>query len=250
MSIRYAIDNFIDSNTLSSVSTEDTLYVKEWMYNARQSKPFRMTAKTGNIVFDFGAARPDIFCILNHNLSNAATITLEFDNDPPNWGAPADSINLTWNELNIWESFTKDYRWQRLVFADAGNAANLSFGEIVATTYGTFTRNYNWGNSDILRFIKTDAVTKHKQRWRSFLAKGRAFNLQFSNITDALLVSEIEAFYEDFNGVDPFVFIPDDGEVNCWYVYCLNDLSVTREFIDVNNFSLSLEEQTRGINLL
>lgn len=250
MGIRYAINNLINSNTLDSVSTEDALYVKEWMYNERQSKPFRMTAKTGNIVFDLAAGRPDIIGIMNHNLTNAATITLEFANDPPNWGAPDDSIVLTWNELNIWESFTKDYRWLRLVLADAGNPYNLSFGEVILTTSGTFTRNYNWGSSDVLRFFKSDRVTGYGQRHRSLLAKGRAFNLRFENITDAHLVSEVEAFFDAFNGVDPFIFIPDDSEANCWYVYCLNDLEAVRNFIDINSFALSLEEQTRGIALL
>ena len=250
MSIRYIAGNYIDVNTLSSVSTESTLYKKEFMYDARQAKPWRMTAKTGNAVFDMGALRPTAIGILNHSLTAAATITLEFSNDPPNWGAPADCISLTWHTLNIWKAFSKDYRWLRLVVADAGNPYYLSFGEIVLYTYGSFTRNYNWKYSDTTRYIKSDRATKYGQRWRSRLAKGKGFSLNFDHVTDAHVISEIEAFFEAFDGVNPFIFIPEHTGTDCWYVECLNDLAIRRNFLNMNSFRLVLEEQTRGIEML
>lgn len=117
-------------------------------------------------------------------------------------------------------------------------------------TYGSFTRNYNWGYIDVSRYIKSDNITQYGQRWRARLAKGKMFSLDFANVDDAIVISEIEAFFEAFDGANPFIFIPESTETNCWYVYCLNDLEVRRNLININDFRLVLEEDTRGILML
>jgi len=252
MAIRYVLENFINVSTLDSVSSEDTLYVKGNMYNKRQSLPWRMTAKTNQYaVFDLGSDRPTIICILNHNFNSGVTLTLKADDDPPNWGAPAWTQALTYHALNIWYSWSdKDYRWWRLEISDAGNPSNPEIGELVLYTYGTFTRNYRWPYTEGIEYVKGDLRTAWGQRWRQRRAKLKKFALEFYGVSDTHLVSEIEAFFEALDGDLPFVLIPEHTESDCWYVDCLNDLEARREFYNINSFTLDLEEQSRGIELL
>ena len=263
MNTLYVKGNFVNVNTLFSVTSEDAAYVKEWMYNRRQSKPFRFMAKSGNqILIGDGVTRisPTIAAIMNHNLagtSGGGAFLWKIkgdDNNPPGggWDAPAYSRDITWHTLNMFKLLdgAPSYYYWLLDIDDFDNAlAGCNIGEFILSTWAAFPRNYAPGSRNAAEYIQFDNETPYKQRWRAFGAKRKTFNISFHGITNAQMVSEMEAMFDDLDGIHPFIFIPDSTEPDCWYVECPDILTVDRECKNINNFSLDLFEQTRGITI-
>lgn len=253
MGMRYSLGNYINSSTLESISTEDSIYPKENMYNKQQAMPWRMNAKSGNAVFNLGSNRPTILGIMNHNLvgNGAYSVTLSAhtsnDWDTPDWGPTP----VIFHEQNMFLIISGvDKQWWRIVASDPENGSNLEFGEIVLYTWAEFTMNYWWPYKEGLEYLVDENVTHYGHRKRTLKSKKKVFALDFGGVTDVNLVDEVEAFFEGFEGEDPFIFIPDSDETDSWYVYCLNSLLAQRRFLNDNKFSLQLEEQSRGITLL
>ena len=248
----YVPGNYITATTLSSVSSEDTPYYgKENMYDKNQGLPWGMTAKTNQYaVWDLGASRPTIICILNHNFTSAVTLTLKADNNPPNWGAPAWSQALTYHETNIYYVFSQNYRWWRLEISDGTNPVLPKVGEIVLYTYGSFAMNYKYPFIQRKTREVDENVSHYGKRWRRKRAVKMAYELDFDAVTDANLAGEVEDFFDAVDGENPVVFVPESTETICFYVDVLNELDAKRNFENLNAFSLSLEEQSRGIDLL
>lgn len=253
MAMRYVLGNYIDSTTLSSVSTENTpAFGKVNMYNRIQSLPWRMTAKSGHAIFDMGSNVPTVLGIMNHNLvgTGAYSLTLK---TAASEGAlvAADAENITFHAQNIWHVITSTpLQWWRIDVSDPDNGANLEFGETILHIWAAFTRNYLYPYKEGLDYVVDENVTHYGRRHRAKRAKRKLFNLDFEGVQDALLISEIEAFFEGLDGDRPFIFIPNGALTDSWYVECLNSMEATRIFLNYNKFSLKLEEQSRGITLL
>ncbi len=256
MGMRYSLGNYINSSTLESVSTEDSIYPKENIYDKEQAMPWRMNAKSGNAVFNLGSNRPTILGIMNHNLvgTGAYSVTLSAHTSDawgaPDWGPTA----VTFHTQNMFLLISGvDKAWWRIVASDPDNGSNLEFGEIVLYTWAEFTMNFWWPYKEGLEYIVNESVTDYGHRKRTKKAKRKVFTLDFDGVKDDDLVgasNEVEAFFEELDGENPFIFIPDSDETNSWYVYCLNSMLAQRKFIDDNKFTLQLEEQARGITLL
>jgi len=251
-------------------SSEDSLYQLEYLYNKSQSLPYRCAnAALGDaqwVMWDLQneTTPATMLALLNHNLVGTSVaapfvLTLSGDNGP-NWGDPAygpidvlgEGDTLT---RNIWLSLnalgtTETFQYWRLDITDPDNPYNYEFGELVHAVHGSFTRNYDWGYTEALRYIKAESRTLYGQRHRKKLAKQKYFMLTFNNVVDADIIGEVEDFFEALGGEYPFVFIPDAALDDCWYVLCLNDLDAKRNFLDINSFTLELEEEARGITLL
>ena len=91
MGLIYAIQNFINADSVIHVSSEDSVYTKDKLWNIRPSYPFRFLGYRGNprqhpeyICIDFGERKlPTLLAVFNHNLlgtSSAADITLKAAN--------------------------------------------------------------------------------------------------------------------------------------------------------------------------
>jgi len=259
MSMIYVIGNDIDSGTLSEVSSEDSIYPKENMYNLAQSMPWRMTSNAGHLIIDLGVGftEPMCFGIMNHNLLGTSVadpfvFTISADDDAPNWGDPAwGPITIPYHTHNIFytiPSAGRNHRWWRIDWDDPDNSA-LEFGEIILKTYSIFSMTFWWPYREGLDFIVDENVTHYGRRHRVKRAKKKSFKIDYDGVTDVNLVSEVEAFFESLDGDNPFIFVPEADETDSWYMECLNNLDAQRLFIDRSKFSLKLEEQSRGIIL-
>lgn len=253
MGMSYVSGNLINSNTLDSVSSERSIYPKENMFGERQSFPWRMTEKTSQFaIFNFGTGRPDIICILNHNFDPTVVLTLKAASDPPNWGAPAWSQVISYHKQNIYYVFSQDYPWFKLEIEDGNNNFLPEIGELIFSNKSQFTRNFEWPYSHGVGVVKTGNITPWGHRWSRKKAKKKKFDLFFQHYPNAELISEAEAFFNILDGEDhPFIFIPDESENDCWYMYVLNDYLIETKFkIKGNSFSMTLEEQSRGIKMI
>lgn len=261
MGIIYAPENLVDVNTLLSVTSEDTVYVKEWMYDRRQSKPFRFTAKSGNqILIDGGAGgiSPTIAAIMGHNLAGTGAFLCKIkadDSNPPGggWDAPTYERDITWHELNMFKLLdgAPTYQYWLLDIDDPDNElTGCNIGEFILGEWGTFSRGVEPGSRRTHRHLIFDNETEFGQRWKAFKATQDGFSISFPAFTDAKYQSEVQAFFDALEGVFPFVFIPDDEEDDCWYMEAPDILEAERQFKDCQSFSLELIEQSRGITTL
>ena len=263
MAIKYVTGNIITSATLDSVSSEDSsgFYNKENIYVKIQALPLRFTAKSNQYVIidrasDLAATFAGVF---NHNLTaSPGTFKLKgwtSANGPITDGTEAnptldESFTVTAGHKNSYLKFSENLRWYALMITDASNPNIPEIGEFVMGSHSSFTKNFVYPYAEMLRYIRGETVTPYGQRWLNQKAKVKRFLLDFLGITDANLLSEIQAFFEAIEGDDPFVFIPNDAAAYSWFVNCLSDLSAERVHYNYNNVSLELVEQGRGITLL
>ena len=260
MSMRYILGNYVNDDTIHTITGgEDPSgdYDKENLFDVDQALPWRMTAKTGSILLDFGANRPTAIGILQQNFSSGATIRLASDAaNPPGggggWGGGnEDNIEiLTWHNMNIWQSFTWDQQYFYLSIADAGNDNNLEIGELVFYTWGAFNMNYKYPFSEGLRRIIGENISHYGRRHRDRKAKQKIFNLEFDAVTDIDLAGQVATFFDTLDAENPFVFIPEHTEEDCFYGYALNDEEAERNFENLNAFNIEFEEQSRGWSML
>lgn len=263
MGIKYVTTNLINSTTLDKASSEDVsgFYDKENIYNKIQSLPLRFTAKTSQyVIVDLGSDTLITFAgVFNHNLTTdpPGAFTLKAflqatgkPSDCSGGGDWSDEFTVTAGHKNSFLTFSKTYRYWALCISDAGNANNPEIGEFVLSNHASFTKNFVYPYREILVYLRGETITPYGQRWLNQKAKVKRFLLDFLGVTDANLLSEIQAFFEAIDGDDPFVFIPDDAAAYSWFVNCLSDLEAERAWLNYNNFSLELVEQARGITLL
>lgn len=263
MSMKYVTGNLITSATMDSVSSEDAsgFYDKENLYNKIQSLPLRFTGKsTQYVIIDLGSNQLVTFAgILNHNFTTSPGVfkikAWTAANGPITDGTEAnptldENLTVTSGHKNTFKTFSETVRYFALLITDASNTAMPEIGEFVLGSHASFTRNFVYPYKEILRYIRGETVTPYGQRWLNQKAKIKRFLLDFPGITDANLLSEIQAFFEAIDGDDPFIFIPDDSAAYSWMVDCLSDLEADRVHYNYNTVKIELVEQLRGLTLL
>jgi len=262
ISMRYAVTNLITSSTLDSVSSEDTLYTMDNLYDKRQSKPFRFTSNSDEwILVDLGADTAVRFVsLLEHDFVSPSVLQIQAYSQatgkPADNGDPADhteTLTLCPENDNIFKRFSasQTYRYWMLSVTDASAPSNMGLGQfMLSPDASAFTRNHNWGFSEKLVINKSTQTTGYGQVWVAHKAMHKEFGLTYQHIADSEIDGEWLTFIMAVKGHVPFVFIPDDSDDKCWYVNMQSDWDMLREFINMTNFSLELREQSRGIAVL
>lgn len=116
-----------------STDSEDTNYPFGNLFDYNHSSVWRSDASTSAwfVAACSPGAKPVAQAVLlDHNLTNAAIITLEA-NASDSWASPAYSKNLIWTETNIREDIGQTYQYWRLVISDPGNPS----GYLTASTF-------------------------------------------------------------------------------------------------------------------
>ena len=263
MALRYVTGNLITSATLDSVSTEDSsgFYNKANIYDKIQSLPWRSTEKSDvYALIDLGANTAVTFCgLYRHNLSTGATVSklkgylqaTGKPSDPPNDAGDYDEdFTITSGHQNCYLTLSETMRYWAIILTEAANENNLEVGQVILSTHATFTKPIIYPYTEMIRYLRGETITPSGQRWRNKKGKFKKFVLDFMGITDANLISEIEAFFEAIDGELPFVFVPSDAAAYSWYVDCLSDLGAERAWLNYNNIQIELAEQGRGQTLL
>lgn len=261
MAMRYAITNYIGSHTPLYSSSEDDLYVLEYLYDLRPSKPFRFSgfgtysgAIPEWICVDLGApVAPNFTGIFNHNLSLTASGDLlrllaceggcpGQSGVPCYWegavsGMPSGSYlpaceidlsnRLTDNFPNICKRFAcGSYQYWMLEVIDANNSDGyIEIGEWFLGTVHTFTNaRLQPGRSDGPRFFRGENITYYGQIWSNFYSDTEEFSIIIkAHNEDPGEVDEMRIFLQQVAyNAGKFVFIPDDHYKFCYYVYMEN----------------------------
>ena len=253
----YSTENLIDTYTLSSVSTEDPLYVKEYLYDNRPSRPFRFTAKSSQwIIIDLSSAKPvTLACLFNHNLTAGATARIQA-HASNSWTSPAFNEALTWRALDLYHRFTQSFRWWSFAIDDPGNVA---FPEIGCAWLGNWARfqnvRVNPGRSDSPSFFQVEQVMQYGQDWDVYLSDTQTFDLSLTNYINPATVDDFHTFLRSIEGSSGrFVFIPDENQPHVFLVKVVGNPSSSRQVYsssgELRAWTLKLKVLTRGITLL
>ncbi|MBA7664611.1 hypothetical protein ES703_72672 [subsurface metagenome] len=284
MGLRYVIGNLINDNTTINRSSEDTLYVKENLYNERPSLPFRTTAKGAQwVCADFGEDTEVTFVgIFNHNLTTGPTLQLCGGNacevctcvtdmtdapaDPCGDGCgtqPTADFRNTWSKVDC----EANHQCWTLKITDTPDEDYYEIGEWVLGRWREFPKGIldapgePWvrlspGRADGPEFFMGNQRTHYGQDWSTYYSECERFELTFTNQNDPCVRDAIHVFLSDVQQTGGrFILIPDDTKSFCYYVIIDNlrdyaDRLIYGRTRELREWRLRLKTLTEGVRLL
>lgn len=242
--------------TLDSVSTENTIYVKENLYDFRPSKPFYFTAKAAQWVklfFAAGVQRATLACVFNHNFTNASDCHITGNNTGIWPGTDVGHIN--YRQLDEYLLFDQTYSYWWLTLTDAGNSYNPRIGEFFLGQWARFAHAHvQPGREDGPTFFASEQQTTYGQDWDVYLSEGQTFKIKLKNINDPAVIDDLHTFLRAISGpAGRFVFIPDDAQPHVYYCKVVGSPPATRLVYgehELREWSMDFKVLTRGITVL
>jgi hypothetical protein len=243
-----------DQNNLSgsaiTASSSNSSYPLSNLNSLPISKPFRFTGATSeNLQIDLGSAKTiSLVALVNHNLTSAATITI-------NAGASANpdgstfTTTIPWKLYDAWKVLNpaQTYRYWKIIIADSSNPnAFIQLGYGLMGTAIVLSANFSnqWQFSEQYENLEVQSEygTPHVVK----LFKRIQLDLPFQNIQEAdgaVLRALITALNRN---VTPLFLIPDSSRTDA--IFCRLESNLDRT-IDVNYLqttTLSFVEEGRG----
>lgn len=268
MTLLYATGNEVDADTLFSVSTEDTLYVMENLYNRRPGLPFRFTsATTGTICVDAGSGntiQPTFVGVINHNLATETVFNLEASNVSCGGGGGENwDLTLCTNHNNSGRKITPSigYRYWQLSITGTtvDTTPKIEIGEFILTDWANFTTLYVVTEGEGPMINTGSQKTHMGQPWDVYYSQGMIFTLQPIQQSTEGEIEEMRTFLQDLEGsAGRFVYCPDDTYLNtkCQLYYVMAE---GQEFLanrlrtgsaDMLQWNLRFAELPDGINFV
>ena len=252
-------DNQTVTAAMITPSTENASYPIENIVDPVRSRVYKPTSNTFNFVIDL-QTNATIKMITFHSplaeyfsISDAATITVEA-NSVLSWTSPPFTKTMTVEEtgafLFIDQATNSDYRYWRILVADATNPTIISLGyfymgDYTQLTSRTVSKGFSAGVRDETKTIKSMNGTLYfdeKQRYHVF----NGLSLGYIPATDR---RALEKMYYD-NGkstvmpisLDPNLKISEDYGELTKLMYFENAPSVNHHFDDVYSMAFSMRE--------
>jgi hypothetical protein len=258
---QYPSDNLATPDITITVSTEDAAYPKSNLVNGNPANPFRFTATTGNIVFDFGnAVTIDIFALVMHNLSAGIDLRLQA-NATNAWSAPSLDQAITVGAKdkdgfppNPWKDLTgigsRTFRYWRLL-VNSANSVNCAFGHVhFGGTKRSLVHNISWGLQEAIERTIIEHETDYYVSTVYDLGV-KVKTLQGDVETSDAGLTAIRDWWDACRGrALPSLIVPDPA-VDAAMLVRWADIrrTDTREFKNVNKLSLAWREVSRGLVL-
>lgn len=247
----YISGNLLTSSAEITVSTEDSVYVKENLFDGDYSNPFRFTiAAGGSILIDFLTAQTfDAVFIGNHNFDPAATIDVGVGT-----ASPMTSINTpAFIAKNIISKFaSQSQRFLEIAISDAGDDIT-EIGELIVGVRTALPRSFRFGFTP---GIQQEAIIERTNRGKRYALE--LFELVRRQYTFRFPLSEkaqFLAFWTAVNGsLNPFVWLENNAEADpaeALYMSIANQGFVPEEMTDgeVFDWTLSLIEEGLGAEI-
>ena len=262
MSLLYVKTNFVNLDSLPNntyVSSEDTIYTVDNLYNKRPSKPFRFTSKANQYIkIEFPNAKAVTFAaIFGHNLGAGATIDLQGSLDDITYVYASFMGGSNWRERDLFRTFGSTYKYYKLQISDPANSSMPQIGEFVLGN-GNYFENA-WvqpGRADGPVIHASNNITHYGQDWTNFYSDAEAFSISLKNLNDPSTEDDLQTFlkavWADNDG--KFILVPDHTKPHVYYVQIQNrDSYAQREIYGTNelrDWRLELKTLTQGITLL
>lgn len=208
--MRISYNNYVDSIQASGITalTEAIGFVASNIQDQRLSMVWRSTSPSNQtVIINLGSAKDiSIAAILNHNITSAATITIDA-NTSNSWGSPATTKTITYNAgimLNFFSSVS--YQWWRFSIDDPTNvdgyieAGKLWLGDYIDIDPSSL-------NDFSVRKNRNDKV-KHGEGGQKFASIGIGwkefeFTFPYSNYT---MINKIETMYDTVGNHSSLIF--------------------------------------------
>jgi len=281
MGLIYAINNLITADASINVSSEDSIYTKDKLYNIRPSYPFRflgdrasVRANPEYICVDFGQdTNITLVAVFNHNLlgtSSGADITLKAADlvcpgisGAGDWDLSGNCVTslldrLVSNHRNFYKKLDCVPYEAWLLEVDDVDVQIPQIGELFMGQWAEFSGNVRLtpGRTDGPEFIFGQQQTHWGQDWVDFRSESEAnFTLQFTNLQNQNVFDEFHLFLRNVainNG--KFVFIPNDSYPFVYYVVIKNVghavRNVSGSFGYLKTYDIELRSLTEGISLI
>jgi len=279
--MRYAINNYIGSDTPLYSSSEDELYVLENLYNVRPSFPFRFEgigttsgAIPEWICVDLNTPRtPTLSALFNHNLLLTAggdVLDLKACDDgcpgqsgACDWTLPDHEVNMVPRLLLDFENLFQQFSWGAhqyfmLEVIDQNNVDGyIELGEWFLGASQVFTNaRLQPGRSDGPVFFEGTQTTYYGQIWSNYYSEAEAFSISIKSMNDPAQVDELRLFLSAVKRAGgKFVFIPDDNFKFCYYVYMSNMADFGQQLVkgatcEHYEWKIELRTLVSGISLM
>ena len=255
MSGAYIATNEIGDSSNISVSSENSSYPKENLYDLKAAKVFRCTSKTTlSITIDFGeSVQADTIAIINHNFSSGATIVLKNGDDSPY----STIASIAYREHDIWKAFTAESAQVWVVSITDSNSDYLQIGQLLIGTKIALPnarrigQNYSPARQREVVSGETYGGVITKYHLYDRLVLNPTFLI--SSSSDLAIFTGLDS--ETYGDVYPFVYIPDTADDDCFYVRKEKDFAPIE--IDriaggeiLHEYSMTLIESSRGLEIL
>jgi len=254
MAFLYSATNLITVITLDSVLTEDPVYVKEYLYDDRPSRPFRFLAKAAQwIKIDLGAPTlVTLAAFFNHNIT-AGVVRIQSYSDA--WTTMVYNGLFTWRANDMYHLLSDSNRWWRFYVNAPANPLMPQVGDAWLGTWSKFTTAHlQPGRDDGVQFFTDEQTTPYGQDWDAYLSESKRFGIRFMNLQDPANVDALEAFLSSIGGpAGRFVIIPDHTKPHVYMVKVVGSPSAHRHIYgskELREWTLELKVLTRGITLL
>lgn len=278
--ILYAIENYLAGDDCDiSVSSEDPLYIRDYLYNERPSLPFRFTGvgSAGNpeyICVEFDVPKTvTLAAVFNHNLTalpeSADELSLkgcdegcgssggDCDWDNPDFELDiSDRLVPNWNDL--YRTINQTRLAYRLDIIDSGNTAGfVEIGDFFLGEYSALSRAHlKPGRQESPRFYRYKNVTAYGQHWAAGLSYSVTLDFVVTQLDDPRQVNAVRTMLMAIHANNGrFVIIPDHTQLFAYYVMLDQDDAFMAQIVrgvdcDVTEWTFKLTTLTKGISLL
>lgn len=184
-----------------------------------------------------------------HNVSSGATAIQLLANSSNEWGSPAYTLSLTWNQDTIAAFLDQTYRYWQVRVADQGNTEGyIEIGEMFLGTYFEPSKNY------VLDFDEAQEADEEEERTAAGVPRpvlrnrARTFDLPYRLLPAADRTSFTTLFeaIKSRSAVKskPFFFTPDSAAPEAtFFVHWAGALRFVRRSSGFADLRVSLEER-------
>lgn len=260
---QHATDQRLSDFVTITPSTEDSEYPVENLYDSNPARPFKFTATTGTVEFDFASpVSIELVALIHHNLDNGLASVQIQANSSASWGAPPlnENIVIPSKELDGFgknpfvdlSEITNTYRYWRLSFGST-NSAIIQLGQLwMGGTKRTLLHNVLQGTAETV----TRQLIEHETDYAVNMiydlgSKVKSWNMAMG--TDDEGKAQLENWWDACHGrALPFIWIlnPDinDARMVRW-AEPARTITYMAGASDWHNIQFSLRELSRGLIL-
>jgi len=223
-----------DTDITVSSTDNNSIYPAENLKTVPSSEVWRsFDAATQTLLFDLGTARSvNIIALVTHNLSSAATITIQAG---PTSGVASFSVSMTWREAVAFKylSTAQTYRWWKITLSDASNPygfIEVGYPIIGSLVKPEFTMQQGWTDAD--QIVNSRVETEFGTPYTEEIYRCRRLSLSFGPLTSAQ-AAQLSTLYRECNrNAKPFLLLPEREGTEAYFGRLMNMFSDKLDFYD------------------
>ena len=214
------ISNLVTAITPVTTS-QSTVYPTTNLNILPITKPWRSSGSSWGspqITVDFTTARAiDVIALVNHNLSSAATITI----DAGTTASYADfTTSMTWKSKTAhkWLSPVQTYRYWRISITDTANTDGfLEVGYLVlsSATLPSFTFRHGWISTP--EIATSEVHTEFGSPFHEELYQRQRLNLQFGPLNDTNMDTLRNLYISLLRNANPMLLLPERNGTDSYF---------------------------------